>query len=639
LTGEAAAGGVAASVGLTGGAAAFATGAAAGAAGSIASQEFGNLIGAHQGFSWTDVAMSGLTAGFGASIGPATSGLSGFDKAAAIAGRAAIANTLTQGVAIAAGTQNSFNWRNVAASAVGAGVGAQATNMLGSSFGDLGQFGGNVARGTISGFAAGLTSSVMRGGKIELTQVATDAFGNALGSSVASMGLSGSATSNRGDSITGLNSDISTYYGTTAQGVLDSLGQLSIPHDGYIGSSTYGLGELHAAGLNVPQASRFFMSLDEGGSAPRMGDTGPMNEEIDPTIPAVTITGHRMSFFEKIGSYFGDASDAIKDVFSTQDFSQKSDYQMAQYPFSNFAANTEIVNRAAARGQLPYTMGGVLSDVTKLGIKGGAAMAAFPYAASMVGRMGASQGYSILGASILTDAGLQTVNNLDGSQRGWSPIQSAVSVGLPLAALGAKPAAIWLASGLENGVNVGGFKILDPSGARMYDIPPGGANSAGLVESEASALQRIAANNRVDTGSAARMARIDELAGANYQRRLGEAIDNQEYVYRYLSEKGLSDSTRYGTLRGYTTTTSSMSSAEVANGVQILPEWGIPQYGVKIPVSELNGFSVARPMGGKSTLGWEPFANSYPAAGSGGWPQFLLNEVPFNPANVFKLKP
>ena len=137
--------------------------------------------------------MSGLTAGFGASIGPATSGLSGFDKAAAIAGRAAIANTLTQGVAIAAGTQNSFNWRNVAASAVGAGVGAQATNMLGSSFEDLGQFGGNVARGTISGFAAGLTSSVMRGGKIELTQVATDAFGNALGSSVASMGLRGSS--------------------------------------------------------------------------------------------------------------------------------------------------------------------------------------------------------------------------------------------------------------------------------------------------------------------------------------------------------------------------------------------------------------------------------------------------------------
>ncbi|HWW71517.1 MAG TPA: HNH/ENDO VII family nuclease, partial [Duganella sp.] len=37
---------------------------------------------------------------------------------------------------------------------------------------------------TISGVAAGITTSVMRGGKINLTQIATDAFGNALGSSL-----------------------------------------------------------------------------------------------------------------------------------------------------------------------------------------------------------------------------------------------------------------------------------------------------------------------------------------------------------------------------------------------------------------------------------------------------------------------
>ncbi|MEJ2802351.1 hypothetical protein WAE61_10750 [Comamonadaceae bacterium PP-2] len=136
-----------------------------------------------------------------------------------------------------------------------------------------------------------------------------------------------------------------------------------------------------------------------------------------------------------------------------------------------------------------------------------------------------------------------------------------------------------------------------------------------------------------------RLARIDELSGANYQRRIGEAIDNQEYVYRYLSETGLSDSTRYGTLRGYTTTELSTSSADVARGAQILPEWGIPKYGVKIPVSDMNGFSIARPMGGKSPIGWEPFTNSYPSAGSGGWSQFLLNEIAFNQANVFKLNP
>ena len=75
-----------------------------------------------------------------------------------------------------------------------------------------------------------------------------------------------------------------------------------------------------------------------------------------------------------------------------------------------------------------------------------------------------------------------------------------------------------------------------------------------LVDAETAALQRIAANNAVDGGSAARMARIDELAGANYQRLLGNAIDNQQYVYRYLSESGLSTSAQYGSLRGYTTT-------------------------------------------------------------------------------------
>ena len=160
-----------------------------------------------------------------------------------------------------------------------------------------------------------------------------------------------------------------------------------------------------------------------------------------------------------------------------------------------------------------------------------------------------------------------------------------------------------------------------------------------LVDAETAALQRIAANNAVDGGSAARMARIDELSGANYQRLLGNAIDNQEYVYRYLSEKGLSTSTQYGSLRGYTTTEFSTSSAEVANGAQILPEWGVPVYGVRIPVSDLNGFSVARPMGNTATTGWEAFTNSYPSAGSGGWPQFLINQIPLDPANIFKLNP
>lgn len=72
---------------------------------------------------------------------------------------------------------------------------------------------------------------------------------------------------------------------------------------------------------------------------------------------------------------------------------------------------------------------------------------------------------------------------------------------------------------------------------RVFSFGDVGATNP-LVDAETAALQRIAANNTVDGGSAARMARIDGLAGANYQRVLSDAIDNQEYVYRYLSEKG-----------------------------------------------------------------------------------------------------
>lgn len=57
-----------------------------------------------------------------------------------------------------------------------------------------------------------------------------------------------------------------------------------------------------------------------------------------------------------------------------------------------------------------------------------------------------------------------------------------------------------------------------------------GANSA-TVTSETSALQRIAANNKVETSSSVRMARIDELSQANWGRRIDEMINSQDYVF------------------------------------------------------------------------------------------------------------
>lgn len=169
------AGGGAVTAGLTTGAM---IGAAAigGAVGSIASQLVGNAIGAVDGFSWKSVATSalsaGVTAGAGHVLGAAGQGLQGAQKAAAVAGRAALTNAATQGIAVATGLQRQFNWMSVAASAVGAGMGSSVNGAVAGTFG--GTFGGRLATGVLSGAAAGVAT----------VQVMADAFGNALGNSI-----------------------------------------------------------------------------------------------------------------------------------------------------------------------------------------------------------------------------------------------------------------------------------------------------------------------------------------------------------------------------------------------------------------------------------------------------------------------
>ncbi len=153
---------------MSAGAAAIAGAAVGGAVGSIASQAVGNLIGAQQGFSWTAVAMGAIGAAAGAGIGGGTSPATW----QAAAGRAALGNALTQGVAVVTGLQDHFDWTSVAASVVGAGVGSSVSGQFGTGFG------GRLATGLIAGTATALA----RGGKVSIQQVAVDAFGNALGS-------------------------------------------------------------------------------------------------------------------------------------------------------------------------------------------------------------------------------------------------------------------------------------------------------------------------------------------------------------------------------------------------------------------------------------------------------------------------
>jgi len=174
--------------GLTSGTA-FAFGAASGAVGAIASQVAGNAMGVQDGFSWKGVALSALAGGI--SSGLATNPLfkgADLDK---VLLRSTVGNVLTQGVGVVTGLQSSFSWRGVAASAAGAVAGHVAGKLLGDvvDTASWDPWAKEMVTRTGAGLAAGTVASIAQGGRVSVQQVATDAFGNALGWSVAGAAL------------------------------------------------------------------------------------------------------------------------------------------------------------------------------------------------------------------------------------------------------------------------------------------------------------------------------------------------------------------------------------------------------------------------------------------------------------------
>jgi len=155
-------------------------GAVGGATGAIAGQLVGMAIGQQSGFDWKQVAM-------GAIGGAITGGLSGASFGSNAIGsaivRGAMASALTQGIGVATGLQKSFSWRSVAASAIGSGVGAATSESIAGSFGAAAAR--SIPGAALSGAAASIAAGVMRGGRITISNVALDAFGNALNSSLA----------------------------------------------------------------------------------------------------------------------------------------------------------------------------------------------------------------------------------------------------------------------------------------------------------------------------------------------------------------------------------------------------------------------------------------------------------------------
>lgn len=127
--------------------AAFGAGVAAGAAAAIASQGFLIATGAQDRFDWKGIGISALSGGIGGALGKTALGrfvdrTAGGGLSSQIAMQTT-SNVLTQGVAVATGLQDKFNWTSVAASAVMAVAGdwlsgqewTQST--AGGKFGDL----------------------------------------------------------------------------------------------------------------------------------------------------------------------------------------------------------------------------------------------------------------------------------------------------------------------------------------------------------------------------------------------------------------------------------------------------------------------------------------------------------------------
>ncbi len=176
--------------GAAGVTAAIGAGIIGGIAGSIVGQGVGIAVGVQSEFSWSAVALAALGGGISGGLAGAGA-FSSLGGAGAAIARAATGNALTQGIAVATGLQPSFNWKGVAAAAVGAGIGYGVGQALGSAnngagaFSSMGEFGGKVARDSLTGFVSGMARAAVQGGKISVGRIASDAFGNALGSSLA----------------------------------------------------------------------------------------------------------------------------------------------------------------------------------------------------------------------------------------------------------------------------------------------------------------------------------------------------------------------------------------------------------------------------------------------------------------------
>ncbi|MDG9931262.1 LysM domain-containing protein, partial [Pseudomonas sp. GD04042] len=148
---------------------------AAAAAGSAASQLTGMAMGVQDKFSWSQVAVAGITGGI-------TAGVSSFiSNPAATAAAGYVGNYAASKVV---GLDTSFSWAGMAASVVGSTIGSYVGGNAAKA-GTFGTFAKAVARDQFTALTtAAITDKWFGGARPNYAQVATDAFGNTLGNSI-----------------------------------------------------------------------------------------------------------------------------------------------------------------------------------------------------------------------------------------------------------------------------------------------------------------------------------------------------------------------------------------------------------------------------------------------------------------------
>ena len=213
------------------------------AVGNIAGQAFAVGTGMQKDFNWSQVGLSaltaGITAGIGSYFGPVTNATPWYS----VAGRAALGAGLSQGIGDQLGMGVKFSWTNVAMAAVSSGVNSAVKANTPFNDSRYGLF-----NDTMNGFATGMTMNALRGGQMTPAQVATDAFGNALGSSiVAQIQETQQATALRQASIKLTQADARGLYPDV------NFDEVPMPVDYSIGTGKLGGPQMIGGGLGVDE--------------------------------------------------------------------------------------------------------------------------------------------------------------------------------------------------------------------------------------------------------------------------------------------------------------------------------------------------------------------------------------------------